>query len=384
MDSIGFLSKKIPAVFSDGFPKNNENSVKYFGFFSKQEIERNRGKLLMLDLDFGARRSFNCQYCFRRNNLVDRQDRKPLSFDELLQVIKDAKKLGLQTVKFCGAGEPFENEHILPLLEELTKLDVGACIFTKGNVLGDDALAKKFFSANGISSAKELCERLFGLKTSVVVGFTFPIHALQDSTVGSLGYSKKRDIALINLIEAGFNKTNPTRLVLGINPVLKENYSSVFESYVFARERNIYPLVSFLMTSGKSRDKALIRKIDLTEKQKLDLFEKIYSYNIEKGIQTLGQLKSDGISCMPGGHPCNQVACGMYLTLNGTVLVCPGDEETIFGNVRDAPLKEIWGRSENFKRKGTFNCRCPPKDGKTIPVKLYQDVLKMLEQKYAA
>ncbi len=379
-NALGKLSRQVPAIFRDRFPENRENRVKYFGFFSKEEIKKNVGKLLMLDIDFGLKCSLNCPYCFRRDNKVDQLSKEQLSFDELLGVIKDAKKLGLQTVKFCGAGEPLENEQLLTFLEDLTKLNIGAAIFTKGHVLGDDELTKRFYSGHGINTAKELCQRLFELKTSMLLGFASPVHKVQDRIVGNVqGHSKKRDQALLNLVEAGFNKGNPTRLALGINPVIKDNYDTVFDSYVFARERSIYPIVALLMVSGRAHNTELLKKIDITEKQKIDLYERTYTYNIKKGIQTLEQLREEGISSMPGGHPCNQIACGMYITLNGTVLICPGDENTILGNVRETPLKEIWEKSKNYKRKGTFNCLCPPKDGKTIPVELYLNLLERLE-----
>jgi MoaA/NifB/PqqE/SkfB family radical SAM enzyme len=383
--ALAMLRESIPPLFGGRFPANYQNRVKHFGFFSRAEMAKNKGKLLMLDIDFGMKCSLNCPYCFRRENRVDMFSRKALSFDELLSVIQEAKKLGLQTVKFCGAGEPLENKQLLPFLEELARLNTGAAIFTKGHVLGEDSLTRKYHACHGVNTAKELCGRLYKLKTSVLLAFASPVPEVQDRLVGNVkGYSKKRDAALLNLVEAGFSNENPTRLALCLTPIIKDNYDTIFETYVFARERNIYPLATFLMVSGKGRNINLRKKLDITKEQKISLFEKIYSYNLEEGIQTLGQLGEEGISPMPGGHPCNQIACGMYLTLNGTVLVCPWDEKMVLGSVRETPLKEIWEQSENFARRGTFNCRCPPKDGKTIPREIYSEVLERLEKRFGS
>ena len=108
----------------------------------------------------------------------------------------------------------------------------------------------------------------------------------------------------------------------------------------------------------------------------------LYAFNIEKGIQTLKQIESDGISSYAGGHPCNQVSVGMYLTVNGNVFRCPGDEITFLGSVRENSLKEIWESSENYGRCGQFNCGCPPKWGKSIPYDLFTKVLLNLKKKY--
>jgi len=137
------------------------------------------------------------------------------------------------------------------------------------------------------------------------------------------------------------------------------------------------------MVSGKQFDKNFLKAVDITDEQKRDLFIRIYSWNIEHGIQTLEQLKEEGISSMPGSHPCNQIACGLYLTANGNVVGCPGFTD-VEGNVKNESIKDIWNRTKNNRlRAGIFNCRCPPKDGITIPRTLYQKILKTLEEKYS-
>ena len=120
----------------------------------------------------------------------------------------------------------------------------------------------------------------------------------------------------------------------------------------------------------------------VSNKKIIDLYTKIYEYNIEKGIQTLEDIEEEGVASYAGGAPCNQIACGMYVTLSGIVLRCPGDETTLFGDIKKQSMKEIWENCENFKRAGTFNCRCPPKAGKAIPENLYTEVLERLRKKY--
>ena len=111
----------------------------------------------------------------------------------------------------------------------------------------------------------------------------------------------------------------------------------------------------------------------------IELYRKIYAWNIKNGLQTLDGLKRDGVSAYAGEFPCQQVGCGVYVTLDGTVLRCPGDDVTVFGNVREKPLKDIWEGSENYARAGTYNCKCPPKDSVTIPSNLYTEVIRRLE-----
>lgn len=116
----------------------------------------------------------------------------------------------------------------------------------------------------------------------------------------------------------------------------------------------------------------------------IELYVRIYEWNIEKGMQTLEQVRREGISAYAGSRSCQQVGCGVYVTLFGDVYMCPGDDSNVtkFGNVRQSTLREIWEGSQNFQRAGTFNCQCPAKDRKTIPRELYSEVLRRLEVKF--
>jgi MoaA/NifB/PqqE/SkfB family radical SAM enzyme len=371
---------KIPVVFKGKFPKDFINDVDGWSF-PRDKLKKNKGKILTLDIDLGKTCSLNCPHCFRRDNKFKNSDVTEMSYEEVLDVVKQAKELGLESVKFLGAGEPFENPRFLEFLKELKKMQIKPLIFTKGHVIGDDELAKKYFSHEGIKNSEQLVERLKELGARILLGFNSFNTEIQDAMVGGIkGYTLKRNRALELLARAGFNKHNPTHLCIATNPVTKMNYNEIFEIYTWGRVRNLYVIVCPTMVAGRARSREFQKRITPSREKLIQLYVKIYKFNIEKGIQTLEDLKRDGISSYAGGAPCNQVACGMYVRLDGTVLRCPGDDITIFGNIRKESLKSIWFKSENFKRAGTYNCHCPPKDGKTIPKDLYTEVLKRLEE----
>ena len=372
------IIQDIPKKFEGQFPEDYQNKIQYWGFFTQEELEANKGKLLMMDIDFRRYCSLNCSSCFRKSNVVDDVNEGDLSYDELLAVIDEAKGLGLQSLKICGAGEPTQDSRFLQFDRDMTERDIGLAVFTKGQVLGSDEEARRFNPRYGIESAQELCDELYKLKVSFMLSFQSFYTEVQDALVEEEGHALVRNQALENLVIAGFNESNPTRLCLCNAPITKKNYDEVFDIYVYARERNIYPVIAVSMVSGKQLDDEFIRKIDLTDEQKVDLWIRVYSWNIERGVQTLEQIRGEGISAMPGSHPCNQVAAGLYVTANGNVVGCPG-YTAIEGSVKDTSLSEIWGASQNKRRAGTFNCGCPPKEGKTIPTDLYAKVLANLE-----
>ena len=363
----------------------NNNTVQHWGFFTPEEVAKaNRtGEILMLDIDFGRRCSLHCPGCFRRQNQVDGVGENDLSYHEILAVLSEAHDHGLRSVKICGAGEPFEDPGLLTLATDLTKMNVGLAIFTKGHVIGDDAWTARVFGGQGIIDGLALCQEIFKLKTSVMLYYSsLSNDELFSRLVGDqLGHHAKHAcLAAERLALAGFNKISPTRLAFVNAPITKESIGDAFEVYRFARERNILPVTAFHMVSGKQVNKKFLLQYDPTDEQKIDLFRLIYRYNIEHGIQAPEQIAPEGISCMPGIHPCNQIAVGLYLTANGNVIRCPGDCDQPLGNIRSESIMAIWNRVRHWPFAGKFNCGCPYKDGLTIPSRVYtnfkEEILK--------
>jgi len=378
---MNFVWPDIPRFDHPARDPDKSNVVLYWGFFSKEDLARNEGALLMLDIDFGRKCSLRCPSCFRKANAVDDKGYPDLAYSEILAVLDDARSIGLREVKICGAGEPLENGLLLDFARHLTERGIGLAIFTKAHVLGGDRHVAALYGKHGIRNARTLCQEFFRLKTSFLVSFQSFDPRIQDKLVGGVdGYTLTRNRGLELLAETGFNLTLPTRLAMCANPIVRGNYKELFEIYVYGRERNILPVNAALMVSSKRIDDEFLAEHDVTMQEKQDLFMRIYRYNLDHGINTAAQLKREGISCMPGVHPCNQLAAGLYLTSNGSVIRCPGDSSSPLGNVHDNSIIEIWENHRNWPYARTFNCHCPYKDGVTLPNGLYDRVWSELPQ----
>lgn len=367
----------IPIKYSR-FPDNFINDINGWAF-DYETIISNKGKLLTLDIDYGSYCSLNCPACFRKKNSVD-DVKHELSFDNLVDVILQAKKLGLRSVKFLGAGDPFENFGFLKFLRFLKEHEVIPLIFTKGHVIGNDSLVSKYFGEYGIHCGETLVKELNRCNASIMLGFNSFDDKIQAKMVGmKVDFIHVRNRALQILVDEGFNEGNPTRLALAINPITIWNVDEAYEIYQWGRLRNLYCIITPTMISGRAKDKTWVAITPVKEKLEKLYFD-IYKFNIATNLQTLEQIEIEGISSYAGGHPCNQVSTGMYISLNGMVLSCPGSEENIEGNYWDRSLEEIWNNSENIKRSGIFNCRCIAKDGKSIHNELYSKVLYNLKK----
>lgn len=363
------------------FPPRYVNDIHGWAF-NKKIIEEDKGKLLTLDLDFGELCTLNCPSCFRKNNIVDGFSERQLTFDDLVDLILHAKRLGLRSVKFLGAGDPFENFRFLEFLRFLKQENIIPLIFTKGHVLGDDALVKKYFSYLGVHDGESLAKEMDECNVSVMLGFNSFDDITQAKLVGSsVDYVRARNRALELLVNQGLSASIPTRLALAANPITKLNIEEAFEIYEWGRRRNLYVIVTPTMVSGRAKKQATWKAITPSLHQLVNLYLKIYSFNIDNGLQTIEQVIDEGISAYAGGHPCNQVSTGLYVTLGGTVLSCPGDV-AVEGNIWENGLEEIWQKSNNYSRRGVFNNKCIAKDGKSMPVQLYDEVLRQLKFKY--
>jgi MoaA/NifB/PqqE/SkfB family radical SAM enzyme len=367
---------KIKKVYSGRFPENFVNDVQGWGF-SEKELKENLGQLLTLDIDFGSYCSLNCPHCFRCNNQVDKGPGKRLNFDDLQGVIVAAKKLGLRSVKFLGAGEPMQSTRFVEFLRFLKDLDVIPLIFTKGHVIGDDEEVAKWNRQYGITTGEQLVAELDRVNASILLGFNSFSPVVQDKMVGGIdGYTAIRNRALELLATAGFNKCNPTRLALIGAPITNDNIGNILEMYKWARVRNLHFVSCPTMVSGRSRNNW--KTITPPQAELEDLYTEMYEFNLDRGIHTRDSLRQEGISPYSGCRPCNQVACGMYITLTGKVLRCPGDDVTVFGDITKQSIAEIWQGCENYHRQGTFNCGCPPKMGKSFAFDFFKRVEKKL------
>ncbi|MBD3210587.1 radical SAM protein [Candidatus Micrarchaeota archaeon] len=374
----------IPPVFRGKFPRGHVNDVKGWNFSKAELMEAAKaGKMLAMDLDMTGRPSCSlaCGHCFNPVLRLMQKRGELLADADVRQVVKDAKALGLRTVKIIGPGEPLEEKTLFPFLELLAGLDITPLIFTKGTTLGDERRTKKLFGMKPVQFA----ERLKSFDVSILFGANSFNPELQAEIVGRNRYPGLRNRALELLADAGFNEYMPgeaTSLAIIPNPVMKVNIDEMFEVYKWARRRNMYMVAAPTMVSGSCREPEAYRAITPSPEELLDLYVRINIWAIRNNIYMLDDLERDGISAYVGAKPCQQVGAGPFIRRDGLVLRCPGDDVSIQGRIGEAGLAEIWKNSENLRSYGgMINVGCPPKEGRTIPENFFRDVLEVVKER---
>ncbi|MEZ5813189.1 MAG: hypothetical protein R3E13_00440 [Alphaproteobacteria bacterium] len=327
----------------------------------------------------------NCPGCFSEAPVFG--DRKRLmKWQEVFEVIDDAREIGLTSIKFLGPGELFNNQDLFNILDACEERGLGISVFTKGAEMGDDNLAKKHYGHLGINTAKELVERLSAYKTlRILLGFNsfdadrqnrmvgsfnkatnYEIEGLTFKNRGVVNYTQKRDAALKNLTDAGFNDPkHGQRLTLVATPLRVDQLDEIADMYVWAARRNIPLITAPTMESGEKSLKLAKSNSskDPNHEAVTDMYTAIYQRAIDEGIMTREQIRQQGISSYPGTAPCNQVANGLFLRLNGQVQMCPGrsSDDAIYGNTHNTPIAQIWTESWNYGQGPKMNNWCPAK-----------------------
>ncbi|MFH1401000.1 MAG: radical SAM protein [Nanoarchaeota archaeon] len=359
----------------------------------------------MIDLQTNYQCGLNCAGCFSQEGIYSDVNNL-MRWQDILDVVRDAQQIGLAGVKFLGPGELLQNPDLFDILDALEEIHMPISIFTKGVELGDDDAATMIFGNQGIRSAKDLVQRVYEYDcVRILLGFNSFDPERQDRMVGSynatanyevvdgvftrrgvMHYTAKRNQALINLTRAGFN--DPARgqhLSLIAAPVGLDQGAEVAAMYRWAAERNMPLVIAPTMESGP-RALSLLRynsKLDPGHELLIDLMVGVYSTAVENGILSMEQIRHEGISAYPGSSPCNQVANGLYLRLNGRIQICPGrsDEKVIFGNVHHTNIAKLWVKSANYGRGATSNNWCPAKEN-GMPQAIQEIVMERLEEKY--
>ncbi len=315
--------------------------------FSDEEIQAaaENDLLLHLDYEWGRSCSLRCSYCFRTDDVRD--GKKPLSLDAWTDVIDQAKRLGLKSVKLLGQGELTEQKRFLEAMQRLADRSIETLLFTAGHVIGDDERCERIHGMTGEALARVLYE--LGLSIMVKVNSFDP--ARQDAIVGSSGYTGKRNLALSRLLEAGFADHNPTRLGLEV-AMMGGDKDELEDIYNLKSLLNVYIDLDPFMPCGRTRDDEILTS-ELSYDDKLDLYSRVYTNNVRYGVPFRG------ISPYAGGQVCSQLGYGLYVNLYGNVYPCPGSHEDL-GSVSEESLKSIFMRSATRRRfLGSRDHGCP-------------------------
>ena len=291
-----------------------------------------KNNMLLIDLETSNKCNLNCQYCFRDVYGTKEALEKELPLAKRLELIKQAKELGCETIKVTGAGEPFADKDIWPMIEYANSLGMWVMIFTNGSFI-----------------TKEIAERLYKMNVSLIVKCNSLNEEKEDFMVGRKGYAKQRNNALQILMNLGFNKTSPTRL--GRDLVITTiNKSEVYDALRWCRKNNIFPIFRPLMPIGAARK---LTDWMMSKEETKDMYEKAREIDSKEfGLNYCLSLP------YMGGVWCRQLHYAVYVNILGEAYACTGSKK-LLGNFKTQSLGSIWNSDAAKKIRDTPYESCP-------------------------
>lgn len=152
-------------------------------------------------------------------------------------------------------------------------------------------------------------------------------------------YFDKRNSAIQNLIDFGFNKISQDGTTrMGFNMVIsKKNFNEIEKTLRYCRDNNFWIMFSFYLPSGRSGAEDFDNSLDLSLDEKKDIVNLINSIDQEYGFKHNKWNNLLTTRCIEFIH----------IYGDGRVSPCAGNEK-VFGNLLEEPLKIIKQRILNY------------------------------------
>ncbi|MGE5425643.1 MAG: radical SAM protein [Bacillota bacterium] len=292
----------------------------------KEAIKKDRP--LQISVAFPRQKcNLNCLYCYTSE--FEKNDKRKKE-DDLMNLLDNAKKMGVDNLLLPGYGEPFLNREIWPLLDKARDLGIYTTIFTNGSSLDDQQI-----------------EALKDYPVTLVVKCNSFNKEKEDKVSGKKEYAKKRNRTLDKLISEGFNipdKDGNVRLAVA-SMIYKNNVDDVIEIIEWAARNNVVPMISGTSLSGNAEKHTDI----LGESQELnDAFSQVSkkieekSPNLYKQIFTprAGNIVSQTSSLLLE-YPSGKLVSDLFRSKEV--------DEINFNNLEDAWSKDKEGRTNRIQ-----------------------------------
>jgi len=296
-----------------------KNPPKLTRILSEEEIRkiRNEKRLASISLRIPCGCNFDCKYCYGRL-----EKGKPLTYNEIINVLNQAFNLGAKTVSIVGEGEPllyrYYEKDVFDLIDYINKNGADVVLFTNTTLVTKD-IAKKLYKRNITIVGKQL-----SLNPNIENELTRRPWA-----------SKKMKEGLSNLIRAGFNKTQPSRLSL-FTLICKQNIKEIPTLWRKWRKQNIVPYIQVFVPPTHPERQKFYKEMFVPSQKVKKLFYRLAQIDKKEFDYIWDPDRTYPIVALG----CSVVYTSCGITPTGNVQICAYTENPL-GNIREKSLKDI-------------------------------------------
>lgn len=307
----------------------------------EEALSNNHPLLLSLYLD--TRCNLKCKFCFLDSGKSHKKQQ--MSLDEYADLISQAKEMGVKSVLFFGAGEPLMDEKLFPLIEHSNNIGLYAVMFTNASLV-----------------TSQIAERMKNLDLSVVVSVKSRNAETLESLTCVKGSAEKIYSGFQNLLYAGLNEGDPTRLGMDIL-ICRHTCDEVPELIRYCISSNIHPMVESLLWKGRAIKNHILLEPTAEQKQKLS----------ERLVGEFPQLSKERTYFE--GSACDLDKYSIFVSYNGDVWQC-FSRDIVVGNTKHEKLSDIWNKPGLKRlREHSANRSCDMCQGRRYNLEKYLKVM---------
>jgi radical SAM protein with 4Fe4S-binding SPASM domain len=277
--------------------------------------------LTALQIELTSRCNERCVHCYipHENKTTD------ITPELFYDVLNQCKEMELLSLTLSG-GEPMMHDNFCDFLRKCKEYDFSVHVLSNLTLLNDEIISE--MKANRLSSVQV---SLYSMNPEI-----------HDKITQVKGSFEKTKASILKLIE------NDIPLQISC-PTMKQNKDCFADVIKWAHGYKIRATTDYIMMAkynGSTQN--LDNRLSLDEVAKVidDIIKNDTKYQARINLGNIDEAEKMDIS--------NDIVCGVCISsicmvANGNVYPCPGWQSYIVGNVKETPLKEIWGNSEKVK-----------------------------------
>lgn len=294
-------------------PKPTPKLEGYYYSFEESKEAATNNHLLAIRIETSLTCNLKCIYCCNRSGQALPDE---ITYEEIIDVINQAKDLGARSVVIIGGGEPTIYPKFRELVKHIHSLDMIPVIFTNTQTI-----------------TKEFAQFLYDHNVSVLIKLDSLNEKTQDKLAGFKSAYKNIQQGLKNLFAVGYDQVkNNQKLKLAASFVVnRENIDDIPNVWRFCRDHNMFPNLEMMVPKEKGVDES---NLLLTCEEWKNLKLKLLAIDqAEYGYDWLPHTPHISTGCF-------QVMHNLYITVKGFARPCACTSHD-FANIREHSLKEI-------------------------------------------